>query len=181
MGTQESVYYGVPMLCIPLLADQWTNAYNYVKLKIATLVDFGSVSQKQFDSALDDILNNPLYRYVVTFIKNSKNSIKLRFSCHFRENMEKTSRIFRDRPQSAMETAAFWIEFVVRNGKDSLRSPAMDLNWWQISLLDVFAVAILGLLVCLFSIIFILKKLIKLVCCIFCRKTNLVKRNKKQN
>lgn len=61
--------------------------------------------------------------------------------------MRRISQIFRDRPLSALDTAIFWVEYVVRNGKNSLRSPALDLTWWQINLLDVYAV----ILLCLFG------------------------------
>lgn len=79
----------------------------------------------------------------------------------FRENIKRLSRLFRDRPQSAMDTAAFWIEFVIRNGKDSLRSPAMDLTWWQVALLDVYAVMILISITVVYVILKILRLFLK--------------------
>jgi glucuronosyltransferase len=48
------------------------------------------------------------------------------------------SQIFRDRPQTAMETAIFWTEYVIRHkGAPHLRSAAVDLPWYQYLLLDV--------------------------------------------
>ncbi|XP_014236324.1 UDP-glucuronosyltransferase 2B15-like [Trichogramma pretiosum] len=142
LGTQEAVFYGVPMICIPLLADQWTNAQNYVRLKVATVVDFRYMTQKEFDQAIDNILKTREYG----------------------ENVKRLSKLFRDRPQSPLSTAIYWIEYVIRNGKNSLRSPAMDLKWWQISLLDIFFVTIIMPLVifALFIIFFIrfIKRLI---------------------
>lgn len=43
---------------------------------------------------------------------------------------------------TAMDTAAYAIEYVIRNGPDSLRSPAADLPCWKLQLLDVFALLI---------------------------------------
>lgn len=51
--------------------------------------------------------------------------------------MRKISAKFLDRPMSSMESATWWIEYVLRHDKDVLRSHAMDLNWWQVNLLDV--------------------------------------------
>lgn len=46
---------------------------------------------------------------------------------------------FLDRPLSPIDTANYWIEYIVKYGWDALRSPAMDLNWWEIDFLDVYA------------------------------------------
>lgn len=42
-----------------------------------------------------------------------------------------------------MDEAIFWVEYVVRNGPDILRTPALKLTWWQLALLDVYGVIIL--------------------------------------
>lgn len=77
-----------------------------------------------------------------------------------------------------MDTAAFWIEFVVRNGKDTMRSPALDLTWWQVVLLDVYAATFAVLFTATCIIIFIVKSLLRLVCC---AKIKIVSREKKQS
>jgi glucuronosyltransferase len=54
------------------------------------------------------------------------------------------SQVFRDRPQTAMETAIFWTEYVIRHkGAPQLRSAAVDLPWYQYLLLDVQIVLLL--------------------------------------
>lgn len=56
----------------------------------------------------------------------------------YEENAKRLSQIFRDRPQTAMETAIFWTEYVIRHkGAPHLRSAAVDLSWYQYLLLDV--------------------------------------------
>lgn len=44
---------------------------------------------------------------------------------------------------SAMDTANFWIEYVARNGPNVLKSPALELSWWQLELLDIYGFIIL--------------------------------------
>jgi len=75
--------------------------------------------------------------------------------------------MFLDRPQSIMDTAIFWTEYVIRyNGAPQLRSAAADLPWYQEYLLDVLAFYLL--------VIYLLKKTVLLICCRtrkFARKT----------
>ncbi|CAB0040188.1 unnamed protein product [Trichogramma brassicae] len=68
------------MICIPLLADQWTNAQNYVRLKVAT-VDFRYMTQKEFDQAIDIILKTPEYGY------ESRKSVRHKASSMRKQNI----------------------------------------------------------------------------------------------
>lgn len=62
MGTQESIYCGVPMIAVPLFADQPLNADSYVKKKIAVKLDFREITTKSFTIAINEVLNNPEYK-----------------------------------------------------------------------------------------------------------------------
>lgn len=62
LGTQESIYYGVPMLCLPLIVDQFSNSLTYHEKKIAIKLDVYSLTQEKFGNAVDELLNNPTYR-----------------------------------------------------------------------------------------------------------------------
>lgn len=50
------------MICIPLAADQGTNAANYAKLGIAVKLDINALTSKNWDRALSEILHNLTYR-----------------------------------------------------------------------------------------------------------------------
>lgn len=125
MGTQEAITCGVPMIGIPLFADQFTNIDAYVARNIALRLDINTITEKSMDAALNTILRDPLYR----------------------ETARNLSQKFLDRPLNAVDTANYWIEYVIKYGEDSLRSPAMDLTWWQLSLIDV-----IGFLLCCVAI-----------------------------
>lgn len=64
MGSQEAIHYGVPMIGVPLFADQFINIDNYVRLNIAIKLKVVSLTQEEMDHALNEILNNPKYKYV---------------------------------------------------------------------------------------------------------------------
>jgi glucuronosyltransferase len=62
------------------------------------------------------------------------------FQRRFRIRAKELSTIFRDQPQTPVERAVFWVEYVMRhNGAPHLRSPARDLNIIQYHSLDVIA------------------------------------------
>jgi glucuronosyltransferase len=82
-------------------------------------------------------------------------------SFSFRQSIEKIGRIFRDSPIKPVDKAIFWVEYVARHGKDTLRSPIVDMPWWQRSLLDVYCFITLIILIALFVIKLAFKKLIR--------------------
>lgn len=78
---------------------------------------------------------------------------------YFRKAAEKLSQRFRDRPMSPMDTSIFWVEYIARHGKDALRSPVVDMPWWQASLLDVYGFILFSMLL----IMYVIAKLVRIV------------------
>lgn len=62
LGTQEAIYYAVPMLCVPLFADQINNCDTLVDKKVAIKLNFRSASQQEYDSAFEEISSNQTYK-----------------------------------------------------------------------------------------------------------------------
>ena len=79
------------------------------------------------------------------------------FSFHlfsFRENLKRRSAIMRDQPETPLERAVFWTEYVIRHkGAPHLRSAARDLTWYQYHLIDVWAF-ILGVVFAVLALVF---------------------------
>ncbi|XP_069670460.1 UDP-glycosyltransferase UGT5-like [Periplaneta americana] len=142
LGTQEAIYAGVPMVGIPVILDQPLNIMNYVSKGVAVHLDYDSITTENVLKALNKVLHDPSYR----------------------TNAKRLSQLFRDRPQSALDTAIYWTEYVIRHrGAPHLRSAALDLTWYQYLLLDVI-LAIIALLIFLgFIVFYSFKIMLKLV------------------
>ncbi|EZA50408.1 UDP-glucuronosyltransferase 2C1 [Ooceraea biroi] len=141
MGIFEAIIYGVPMIGMPLCMDQYNNIDTNVAKNIAVKLDVYKITEKDMDVALNAILHDP--RYIET-IKN-------------------LSRRFHDQSLSPVDTANYWIDYVLKYGDDVLRSPAMDLAWWQIYLIDVAACLLLCAAAIITIAVFIARFVIKMI------------------
>lgn len=57
-STDEAIIAGVPLICMPMLGDQWYNAEQYVRLKIGLNLDMAVLTEERLKEAIDTILGN---------------------------------------------------------------------------------------------------------------------------
>ncbi|KAM9743410.1 UDP-glucuronosyltransferase 2A1-like isoform 2-T2 [Menidia menidia] len=131
-GIYEAIYHGVPMVGIPMFADQPDNMV-HVKAKGAGLiVDLNFMTAEDLRDALKTVINDKFYK----------------------ENTMRLSRIHHDRPMNPRDEAVFWIEFTMRNkGAKHLRVQAHQLTWYQYHSLDVLAFLLSIVLLVIFILI----------------------------
>uniref|UniRef100_A0A3B1J047 UDP-glucuronosyltransferase n=1 Tax=Astyanax mexicanus TaxID=7994 RepID=A0A3B1J047_ASTMX len=130
-GLYEAIYHGVPMVGIPLFADQPDNLLHMKTKGAAVTVDFNKMKTEDLKEALTEVINNPSYK----------------------ESMMRLSRIHHDQPMKPLDQAVYWIEFVMRNkGAKHLRVEAHNLTWYQYHCLDViaFLLSIVALVIFIF-------------------------------
>ncbi|XP_049767195.1 UDP-glycosyltransferase UGT5-like [Schistocerca cancellata] len=143
LSSLEALHYGVPLIAIPIFGDQILNADRATKTGYAVKLDFANVTTESVQWALSEILENPRYTEKAKFL----------------------SKLFRDRPRPAMEEAMYWTEYVIRHkGAPHMRSAALDLTWYQYLLLDVIAVLLLAVVAVIFTVVFLIRTVYRLVC-----------------
>uniref|UniRef100_A0AAG5DU55 UDP-glucuronosyltransferase n=1 Tax=Anopheles atroparvus TaxID=41427 RepID=A0AAG5DU55_ANOAO len=144
-GIAEALYHGVPLVGIPMFGDQPLNLAKVEAEGWVYVVEYVDLDERTLTGAIGEVLQNPRYR----------------------ENVQRLSQLYRDRPQSAMETAVYWTEYVIRHkGAQHMRYPGVDMSFWQLHSLDVFA--FLG------GAAYALVKIISLSCRM-CRRTRAAK------
>nr|XP_020501287.1 UDP-glucuronosyltransferase 2C1-like [Labrus bergylta] len=115
-GMYEAIYHGVPVVGLPLLFDQFDNVHRLKVRGAAQHVEARTLTEEGFLETLKDVLNNPSYR----------------------DNMQRLSMLHRDLPISPIDTAIFWIEYVLRNKRAAhLQSAGFSMPWYSYFCLDV--------------------------------------------
>jgi len=70
------------------------------------------------------------------------------------------SVIARDQPETALERAVFWTEYIIRHkGAKHLRPAGQHLNWFQLHSLDVIALLMAIAIIPIAIMLFVLKKI----------------------
>ena len=129
-GQFEALYHGVPMIGMPVFADQPFNAIRMVRKGFGIQLNAAEFTPDMLSAAIKEILRDSSYR----------------------ENIRKASEIFRNRPMPPGKRAVWWIDHVIKYGGDHLHSEAIHLPLYQFLLVDVFcgigSVIVLFVVVC---------------------------------
>ncbi|XP_045503974.1 UDP-glucosyltransferase 2-like [Colias croceus] len=138
LSTTEAVHFGVPMITIPVMVDQFVNADRAVRKGFAIKVDLSYTMDVDIKRAIHEMLTDPKYK----------------------AKAKEISLMYHDRPSTPGNELVHWVEHVVRTqGAPHLRSPALMVPWYQKCYLDLLSVILLALTV----IIFIIKTMYRMV------------------
>ncbi|XP_047539148.1 UDP-glucosyltransferase 2-like [Vanessa atalanta] len=107
-STDEAINAGVPLIGIPMLADQWYNVQKYLHFEIGVQLDFTSVTEDEFRNAILTVASDKRYR----------------------ENIIRLRTLINDQPQSPLERVVWWTEHLLRHGgAKHLRAAGANISW----------------------------------------------------
>ncbi|XP_018579881.1 UDP-glucuronosyltransferase 2B7-like [Anoplophora glabripennis] len=152
LSTTETIYHGVPVLALPVFADQKMNAARATLDGYGLTIKLSELDEEKLSSALDNLLNDPRYR----------------------DNAKMRSNLMHDRPVKPMDLAVYWTEFVIKHkGAPHLRVAGVDLPWYKYLLLDVISFTLL----CIISLLVIIYMVIKRILGAILKTRGKVKKN----
>lgn len=84
---------------------------------------------------------------------------------NYKKNVEEIANRLKDQPQTPMEKAIFWIEYVERhNGAYFMQTSAQYLSFIEYNNLDIYATFAVIVFLVIFIPVFLIKKFVKFVC-----------------
>nr|XP_054751398.1 UDP-glucuronosyltransferase 2B15-like [Lytechinus pictus] len=114
-GLHEALYHGVPLIMVPIIGDQHDTAARVVERGTGLRITRQELSKLQVVDSLKEVLSNNKYK----------------------EKALQLSSIYRHRPQTATERAAFWIEHVIQFGGQYMKSPVPNISLFKLYLIDI--------------------------------------------
>ncbi|XP_026735438.1 UDP-glucuronosyltransferase 2B31-like [Trichoplusia ni] len=143
-STDEAITAGVPLIGMPMFADQFFNVEKYQYHKIGVRLDLKYLTEEQFRNTITKVISDD----------------------SFRQNIIKLHGLMRDEVQTPLERAVWWTEYVLRHGgAKHLRSPAANISWAEYLELELVFTLLGGVIVAValgvFVVITIYKQLLR--------------------
>ncbi|XP_073820293.1 UDP-glycosyltransferase UGT5-like [Musca autumnalis] len=143
LSTTETIFYGKPILGIPVMGDQFMNVKNAVRAGFALQLDLKSLTKELFKEKIQELWSNPRYTNAVRTL----------------------SKRFKDQPLTPLETAIYWVEYVLRHeGAPHIRNAGQDLSFIQYHNIDVYFI-LTGCIVVVLSLFIGLLCVVKRIVC----------------
>ncbi|KAL0868324.1 hypothetical protein ABMA27_007848 [Loxostege sticticalis] len=137
LSTSEALHYGVPIIGMPMFADQFINVDRAVKKGFALGVNIVADTHVYLKAAINEFLGNPRYR----------------------EIMKELSFVYHHRIATPGAELVHWVDHVIKTrGAPHLRSPALGVPTYQKMYLDLAALILF--------VIFVLYTIVKRLFCI---------------
>ncbi|CAL8137624.1 unnamed protein product [Orchesella dallaii] len=142
-GIYESILSKVPMICFPIFAEQEYNANAMVQKGYGIKLELIGLKEDELTDAVSKILNDDSYK----------------------KSVVRVARLFTDRPMSPLDTAVWWVEFLLRNpdSTEFIRPLSVRQSWWVRRQLDVWAFVFLVAIVIISIPLLILYSVTKLI------------------
>merc|ERR1719435_805420 len=98
---QEAIYHGVPLISLPLMSDQMTNAKQAQAMGLSFNLELMKLTEDSIKKAITEVMEKPKYR----------------------QEVGKRSKVFKDQEIHPLDRAIYWTEYVIRHeGAEHLKS-----------------------------------------------------------
>ncbi|KAK5639988.1 hypothetical protein RI129_010799 [Pyrocoelia pectoralis] len=141
-SSDETIHIGVPIVGMPFFGDQAANIKRMVAKGMGLSVEYTALEKNDFKAKILEIIQNPKYR----------------------NRVKELAALAQDQPMTGLERAIWWSEYVIRHkGAAHLRSPLLDIPWYQYLLLDVIAVLLFGFTFSTYILYILVRSLLRLI------------------
>ncbi|XP_017113510.1 UDP-glucosyltransferase 2 [Drosophila elegans] len=149
LSTIESIYFGKPVLGLPVFYDQHLNVQRAKQAGYGLSADLWSANATGLTSLIQELLSSPSYAAAA--------QIK--------------SKLFRDQKETALERSIWWTEYVLRHkGATHLRCAARDLDFIQFHGLDAWGLLLAVTLVSILIFVILLRYLLRGLCYVISKR-----------
>lgn len=127
-GILDAISSGIPIIGIPFTAESEATLEKYLKHGIGRRLHIHNLTADVLTQTINEVISNPIYK---------QNAIKLNQTLH-------------DLPMNGLETALWWIDYVIRrNGTAEIKNSLVTIPLYQYYFLDVIGVllALLGVFI----------------------------------
>ncbi|XP_046752128.1 UDP-glycosyltransferase UGT5-like [Diprion similis] len=109
-STEEAISHVVPVIGLPVFADQDTQVNKMVSLGVGKKLEIVNINRMDLVDAIDSVVRDDSYK----------------------QRMLKLRDLMRDKPHDSLENAVWWTEHVIRHkGAPHLHSTTADDPWYQ--------------------------------------------------
>ncbi|KAK8397728.1 hypothetical protein O3P69_004484 [Scylla paramamosain] len=144
LSTLESMYHGVPVLGMPVFADQHSNMFEVEKNGWGKVLLWEELTPEALTEKIFEVMNDK--------------SLK--------EEAQRRSLVMMDQAQRPEDVAVYWLEYVIRHhGAPHLVSPVRSMPWYQLYNVDVWITVVVALLLFFYVSFQILRFLCHLLFC----------------
>ncbi|XP_042235228.1 UDP-glycosyltransferase UGT5-like isoform X2 [Homarus americanus] len=148
LSSQEATYHGVPLLGIPVFADQ---QYNVRQIRMEGWGRFVHWKDLTYDTLRQPILE---------ILQDTK----------IREVVTRRQAVMKDQPMSPGQWMTYWVEYALRHGgAPHLRSPFATMPWYKMYNVDVWLLVLVVSTLAVILTFFILRAFLHAFICAFPR------------
>lgn len=151
LSTIESIYFGKPVLGLPVFYDQHLNVQRATQAGYGLGLNLWNITATELQARIGELLHN----------------------AEFTQAAQLKSKLYRDQKDTPLERAIWWTEYVLRHqGAPHLRSASRDLSFVQLHSIDTWGLlcgiaALLGS--ALLLILFLIFRITRWILCKRCK------------